>query len=114
MGPRVGLVLSVSKSSTDCVGAVISSLGVRKTKAFVTILQSKQLDTMLLMAVDYCKWFVHVYLLQKQQEQSSSARLKELPQHLVNIFLPTEVASYSSEALESLTIENSISLEQAR
>jgi hypothetical protein len=93
---------------------IIQSLNFRMTSTFIKILQSKELDKMLLLAVEYGKWFVHLYLLQKQQEQSSSSRLRELPEHIVSIFLPVESSSIENELLESLTIESNTSLEQAR
>jgi hypothetical protein len=92
---------------------ILASLNFRMTATFIKILQSKELDKLLLLAVEYGKWFVHVYLLQKQQEQSSSSRLRELPEHLVSIFLPAAITSISQD-LENLTIESATSLEQAR
>lgn len=94
--------------------AIIQSLNIKSKGKLAIIVRSQELDTILQKAVEYCKWFVHIYLLQKQQEQSSSARLKELPQQLVNVFLPMEELSYSEEMLENLTIETATSLEQAK
>jgi hypothetical protein len=93
---------------------IIASLTFRMTATFIKLLQSKELDKLLVLAVDYGKWYVHVYLLQKQQEQSSSSRLRELPEHLVSIFLPAAITSVENETLEDLTIEGVTSLEQAR
>ena len=70
------------------------------TVTFRKLLQSVEFDNMLLRAVEYGKWFVHVYLLVKQQEQSSSARLVWIKEGSFNFYVE-RITAASCQCLSS-------------